>query len=408
MGHVVPSAEPSTRSPSAGAGPCPPAWRLEHDLTGHLAELARFRRRRQLERSPLYGRLQDEIERVLHGFEWRLQPPVPPPTGPPTLRAAAWNLERGKQLDAILATFAEQPSLRDADLLFLTELDIGMARSGNLNIAERIADELGMAYVFANFHLVLAPGDHGEQRQHEANTLALHGSAIMSRYPIRRFDAVSLPECVDKFHVLEKRLGSKRSLIAEVLTPHGSITAIVVHLDPFAGSRHRGFQMARTMAAARRFGGDRVLLGGDLNTNTYHLGSARGLAANFARKMVVLGFDRTVEQYLTPQKIFERPVFNSLAAHGMHVDGFNDLTKGTFHYDLRDPDVVRKTSDYIPPVLYRWLDRRLEPWQGRVPMRIDWFAGRGLSPRSPWVIELPQHHGVRASDHHPIGVTVDL
>lgn len=382
--------------------------RLEHDLAPHLSELASFARRRDLERSRLFARLRPELERVCTGFEWRLDPPTPSRRRTDAaVHAVAWNIERGKQLDAIVATLRTDSRLASADLLCLTELDIGMARSGNVNVVQHLADELGMAYVFANFHLVLSPGDQGEREQRQPNTTSLHGCALLSRFPIRRFDAVDLPERVDKFEVLEKRLGNKRSLLAEVDTPRGPLTVIVPHLDPFADGRHRGNQMARTLAAASRFGGERWLLGGDLNTNTYHLGSARGLAWNFTYKMLRLGFDRTIEQYLTPGEIFERPVFTALAEYGYLVDAFNDLDKGTYHYDMCDPDLVRKTHDYVPRAMVRWLERRLEPWNGSVPMRLDWFAGRGLRAHAPWVLEHPRHRGARASDHHPLGVSVD-
>src|SRR5437773_1052242 len=84
------------------------------------------------------------------------------------------------------------------------------------DVARELASALGMRYVFANSHLVLAPGDSAEQDHGQENALALHGNALLSRFPIRRFEAVTLPEYQDKFHALEKRLGEKRALLADV------------------------------------------------------------------------------------------------------------------------------------------------------------------------------------------------
>ena len=386
----------------------PRVGELRHELEPHLPELAELRTRAQLERSALYRRLRPELDRVVSGFEWRLDPTASRAhaQNDERIRAAAWNIERGKQFDAIVASIANDPRLYEADLLCLTELDIGMARSGNRNVARELAERLGMAYVFANFHLLLVPGDQTECEQVVENTHALHGCALLSRFPIARFSAVDLPERVDKFTVVEKRLGCKRALLCEVLTPSGPLTVVVPHLDPFADGRYRGRQISRVLSAARSFGSERVLLGGDLNTNTYHLGSASGLVVNFVHKVFRLGVDQAIEQYMTPGDIFERWVFTALDEHGFRLDGFNDHTKGSYHFDINDDELMYRARDYVPGFMLKWIERRLEKWNGAVPMRLDWFAGRGVAPEEPWVIEWPRHDGVRASDHHPIGVTI--
>ncbi|MEE9382988.1 MAG: endonuclease/exonuclease/phosphatase family protein [Nannocystaceae bacterium] len=395
----------------ARTGPWPRTAGLDHALGSYLGDLAAIKRRAQLERLPLYHRIKPELDRVLSGFAWRLDPPRPCTRARgdvPPIQAVTWNLERGKQFEAICAVIRNEPRIHEADLLMLTELDIGMTRSGHRNVPRDLADQMGMAYVFANFHLVLSPGDQGERHHGEPNTAAMHGSALLSRFPITRFAAVDLPEKIDKFHVLEKRLGCKRAILCEVSTPSGLLTVVVPHLDPFADGRYRGLQMRRVLRAASDFGGDHVLLGGDLNTNTYHLGSGAGLAFNCAHKLVRLGVDRTIKQYLEPGRIFERPVFHALREGGFSTDGFNDLAKGTYHFDLRDPEIARKIQDYVPRWVQRWVNRRVAPFDGALPMRLDWFAGRGVVPSSPWVLHHPSDGGVRASDHDPLGVTVRL
>jgi endonuclease/exonuclease/phosphatase family metal-dependent hydrolase len=318
------------------------------------------------------------------------------------VRIVAWNIERGKRFEPLVGMLTAHPSLADADVLLLNEVDLGMGRSRNLHVARELARALGIRYVFANSHVVLAPGDANERTHDEPNTLALHGNAILSRYPIVSFRATALPERNDKFEALEKRLGEKRTLICELELPHGRVTVALVHLDPFCDSRHRAGQLKRVLAELGRGSAERVLLGGDLNTHTEDFSGPLRATWNGVRKILHFGFRGAVEQYMTPEAGWERRVFDVLAAGGLEIDGFNDRSRGTIYYDADDPEVVRKALDYVPPAVVRWMRRKLEPWGGRVPMRVDWFAGRGLEPLGAEVVERPHWRGQRISDHNPI------
>jgi endonuclease/exonuclease/phosphatase family metal-dependent hydrolase len=387
-------------------GPHTPCVELSHALTPHFEGLRRVRTRRRLRRHRLYRRLQADIERVLAGFEWDVSalPRARALADDAPLRAVAWNVERGKRFAALMGVVQNEPWLRDADLLLLTEVDIGMGRSGNRNVPREVARALDMGYVFANYHLVLAPGDSAEQEHGEHNTLGLHGAALLTRLPVRRFWGLPLPEFTDKFHALEKRLGSKRALLVELELADGPLLVVVVHLDPFAPPRHRAAQLRLVCEAIARTGIERVLLGGDLNTNTYHLGSKAGLALDVLHKLVRFGFDGTVRQYMTPEQVFERRVFAALAQAGLRTEGFTDPTAGTLHYDLNDPELRDKSLAYLPPRVLAWLERKLQPWGGCVPMRIDHFAGRGLSAVRALTLPRARHEGQHVSDHAPIVV----
>jgi endonuclease/exonuclease/phosphatase family metal-dependent hydrolase len=201
-------------------------------------------------------------------------------------------------------------------------------------------------------------------------------------------------------------------LLCELLLPDGPLTVALVHLDPFTGPRHRAIQLRQIVERMRRFGGERMLLGGDLNTNTYDLGSGRGMVYNMLYKLTRFGFEGTVEQYMKPEEILERKVFAALRAGGLAIEGYNDFERGTIYYDVYDPEMARKALDYLPAPMCKWmmgwLERRLEPWDGRVPLRVDWFAGAGLRPREPQVIERPMVDGQIISDHNPILVDLEL
>ncbi|MCB9706520.1 MAG: endonuclease/exonuclease/phosphatase family protein [Myxococcales bacterium] len=385
----------------------PPRQDLEHELGEALDELARLRRRRHLRRDDRYRELEPELARLLQGFAWDTTIAPRPPTLPRRIRAVAWNIERGKRFAALRGAIDQDPLIRDADLLLLTELDIGMGRSQNLDVPRELAAHLGMSYVFANQHVVLSPGDSGERDHGVANRLGLHGCALLSRLPIRRFCAVTLPEYKDKFHALEKRLGDKRAILAEVEVEGGVVTVAVVHLDPFAPARHRARQLRRILRAAAAFDDRRLLLGGDLNTSTYDFGSSIGLTLNLMHKALRFGFEGTIDQYMRPGEVFERAVFRALEAAGLTTEGYNDPAVGTIYYNVNDPEVIGKTLEYVPKALWSWLQRRLEPRGGIVPFRFDWFAGRGLAPSAPRVIERPSWRGVQVSDHNPIVVEVE-
>lgn len=384
-----------------------PAHGLDHGLAPDLSRWGSLRTRRRLHRDPSFRRRKTEIEDVLTGWEWDLTAAT---AREPTthLRAVAWNIERGKRFEPLCGALAEHPDLCGADLLLLSEVDAGMGRSGNRHVARELAERLNMGWVFAPSHLVLAPGDHGEQDHGLYNTRALHGVALLSRWPIRRICGVPLPEYFDKFHVLEKRLGDKRAIVAEIELPDGPLCVAAVHLDPFCPPRHRARQLRMVLAAVERFGIERVLLGGDFNTTTYDLGSAFGLAIDIAHKLVRFGFRGTVEQYMTPEQVFERRVFDALGRARLTVHGFTEPGRGTIYYDINDPELIEKSRDYLPKPVMRWLMRRLEPWDGTVPLRMDWFAGRGLAAQRCRTIERPRHKGSLISDHNPLVVDVGL
>ena len=128
---------------------------LTHDLRANLDYLAAIDRRRTLERDTRYRRLRPELDRVLNGFEWSLSERPPAQDG--RLRAVAWNVERGKRFSGVMTTLTGHPELRGADLVLLNEVDIGMGRSGNLNIPRELARALGHDYVYCNFDISLSP-----------------------------------------------------------------------------------------------------------------------------------------------------------------------------------------------------------------------------------------------------------
>jgi hypothetical protein len=280
-----------------------------------------------------------------------------------------------------------------------------MGRSGNRNVARELAQALGMSYAFGVSYLVLED-DFGENPDGQPNTLALAGAAILTRAPLRRVESVDLPELRDKFSSSEKRLGKKRALVAELALAGGGALAVgACHLDSTASPAGRARQLAGLLA---RLGDGPALVGGDFNSSTYDLASPWALGRNLLHKLLVTGFRGTIAQYLTPEQIYERPLFALLADRGFAVEGFNDRAHGTLDYDLNDPYAIEKTRRSVGGALTWLLRRLLRPWGGVVPARLDWFAGRGVRPLGAAVVDAREPDGRRVSDHAAIVVDVEV
>ena len=352
--------------------------RIAHDLIGLVPELRRCATTAEVHRTPAYRAHRAEIEALLEGVEWDNRH-HPPPPGDRPIRLALWNIERGLNLDGILAALRDDPVLSTIDILLVIEADIGMGRSGNRNVPREIAEYLGFNYAFANSFWCLSKGDEGEQAHATDNGLGLHGLAIVSRFPFRRYAAPRLVGALDYFAGLEKRLGARRALIGDIDLGDRSLAVSAIHLDVKTGPRQRAAQLAGVLEALRGFDPVPQLCGGDFNTCTYDLSSRMSLAASFLYKLIVLGLNRTVASYMVPHYHFEQPVFDVLARFGYTYREFNDLDAGTIYFDLNELSLQLKTRTQVPDILSRWLRKRLEPWDGRVPLRLDWLAGKNVA-----------------------------
>jgi len=371
---------------------------LVHDLARHYAELRAVRDRRALERSALWREIRDEVARVIGGVERGDHPPAPA-AGSRALRFVAWNVQRGVRFDAIVDAFRRDPILSAGDVLLLTEIDCGLGRSQNRNVARELGEALGMSYVFGPSYLTLQD-DWGENQQRAENTTALAGTAILSRAPVRHAENVALPELRDKFSSSERRLGCKRALIAELDAPAGPLRVAACHLDSNASPGQRAAQLGAVLD--RMDGSMPVLIGGDFNSSTHDLSSPLAILRDVVRKLVGRGLRATINGYMTPDRHEERPLFDLLARQGCAVDGFNDRSRATYHYDFNDAYALEKLRRAGGRALVAVVRRLLRPWNACLPARLDWFAGRGLRPHSSTVVTPRDAAGRPISDHAAI------
>lgn len=398
---------------------------LKHGLAQAIPLLRRFRTKKELFSSDLWLQHGPEIERAAGGIEYWVNPALQQSPSRPFIRAISWNIERGKRYTSVLDGLRHE-SIRMADIIILNEVDIGMARSGQRNIARLAAERLGMHYVFGNHYLCL---DRGNPRdtlvlgkdgavisekdgiQDEENQLGLHGNAILSRHPILRAANIPLFETKDKFRSRsDKRFGVKKALRADILTPKGEMAVAAVHLDSVASPLNRSRQLGDLLAHLDETAACMpVLIGGDWNTSTYDLQSPWKLFLNLAAKFLRGGFPHAVPEYMRPYRIYDKPVFDVVERHGFNWRDFNNLNHSTTMYDVEDPEsanIVREQVGMIGVKLLRW---RLQAWQGKAPLKVDWFAGRNCRPAgpgngalAPMSLERFRPGGRKASDHDPI------
>jgi endonuclease/exonuclease/phosphatase family metal-dependent hydrolase len=385
---------------------------IEHDLAPCYPALRAVPNRRALERSDLWRRIRVEVERVTSAVERGDAETQPGPSRALTgglaarrLRVVAWNVQRGARFEAILGALRDDPVLACADLVLLEEIDCGLGRSANRNVARELAEALGMSYVFGPSYLTLAD-DWGENRGALDNTTALAGTAILTRAPVRRAENVDLPALRDKFSSSERRLGKKRALLIEAEVPGGPLLVGACHLDSNASPAQRARQLAALLD--RMPGAGPAIVGGDFNCSTHDLSSPLALLGDALGKLVRRGVRRTVDGYMRPEVGAEGPLFELLRAHGFGLDGFNDRGRATYRYDFNDPyalEKLRRTGGPPLVALVRWLVRR---WDHCLPARLDWLAARGLRPASATVVEPRDAAGRLVSDHAAVVCDAEL
>jgi endonuclease/exonuclease/phosphatase family metal-dependent hydrolase len=383
---------------------------LDHTLAPHFPALAQFDSTKTLAASSLYQELRPEIERVLgHVVQENFAPDAAVartrPTGAANVRAIAWNIERGKRLESIKRVLREHHVLRASDVLLLTELDYGMARTGNADVAREIAQMLRMNYAFAPCYLALNKGSGVEADVEGENLQALHGNALLSRYPLRRVHSLALPNGKDKMSGKEKRLGQQRAVIADVEHPSaGMFRAVSLHLDAHSTQRHRYRQMRLVLdhldTLEPRLP---TIIGGDWNTSTYNSRRALYSIIGYARR-VAMGVENVVKNhYPYPERWFERKLFRELERRGYSYRELNALGVCTLHYDVGDATVNTNMGDWIPQWCFWFINWALKKHEGRCSLKLDWFAGKGIKrAQPPQVIgDLRDADGV-LSDHDAI------
>jgi endonuclease/exonuclease/phosphatase family metal-dependent hydrolase len=253
------------------------------------------------------------------------------------IRVATWNIERGLEFEAIKAALTndqrffrrlpadargsrfnlkeildEAAKLSRADVIVLNEADWGLKRTDYRNVARELAAALQMNYAFGVEFVEVDPltlgletleeetsADKSEMVQNlavdKSRNLSLHGTAILSRFPLRN---VRLVPFVNQGHnwftdekkgvsTLEKgkregagivfgekvarevRRGGRMMLLADIeerSIPGGRMTVVATHLEDKAKPSERLKQLEEVLAQIQP-APHPVVLAGDMNTS---------------------------------------------------------------------------------------------------------------------------------------------
>lgn len=272
---------------------------------------------------------------------------------PAQISVVAWNLERclfPEQSAAHLAPFAP-------DLVLLSEMDCGMARTAQRHTTAEMAKEMGMAYAYGVEFFEMGLGGDTELPYCEdtENARGWHGNAILSRAPMTRVAMLRLDSHGHWFVTgpnvdpNQPRVGGRMALLAVIETDAGPICAVSTHLESNADGKHRMAQFAHLLDAIDDFAPDLpVVIGGDLNTGNH----------------------------MPPDFAWQR-------------EGLFDLARSQgYSWD------VNPEGDTTRPSL-------LTPHPTR-KMKLDWFALRGMRGEGGRIIPSVTQEGDVLSDHDAI------
>ncbi|CAN5581085.1 hypothetical protein BH24ACI3_BH24ACI3_15730 [soil metagenome] len=391
---------------------------LDHKLDRHFAELLKFESTAEMEASALWAEIRKDAERVLNAVVVEQDERVDAEKNPVAIapgsdiRALAWNIERGNVFDGIVDALKNHDGLKDKDVLLLTELDHGMARSGNRFVAQEIARSLGMNYAFAPVYIALQKGSGVEAEAAGENTNSIHGLATFSKWPMRNVHAIPLPNGKDKMWGKEKRLGRLRALIADIEHPAGTFRAVTVHLDAHCSREHRRLQMKIILDHIDTLPAMPTLIGGDWNTTTFNSQSSRRAIMGYWRR-VMMGPKNVAKNHLPhPERYFERPMFNDLERRGYDFRWLNNLGIGTLHYHVESIEKNTNLRDWVPEWCFPFIFWAANRVGGSVSGRLDWFAGKGIEPAgreaAQTIGDLHDENGTPLSDHDAIALDFTL
>ena len=287
----------------------------------------------------------------------------------------AWNAERCKYLEESAALLAAQ----GADVLLLSELDWGMARSGQQHTARELALRLGMSFAYGVEYLELGLGNERERAEllGQANEVGYHGNAVLVRGPLLRPQLVRLETRGDWFDGArgEARVGGRCAVLAQLRVGCRDVTFAAVHLDSHGSPASRAAELRVLLDAIDGYDRDApVVIGGDLNAFSLALADL----ADRERVEAALRDDPLRWSHPVPHE----PLFAVAAERGYTWSQSNVLGEST----LRHAAATGPT---------------------RGVMKLDWFLCRGIATYEPRVVDaVGPSSGSMLSDHEAIAVSI--
>ncbi len=281
----------------------------------------------------------------------RVEAPVGPHSGAPLafpLTVAAWNLERCYFVAESAALLGKQTP----DIVLLSEVDNGMARTGQRHTTRELAERLGMGYAYGVEFLELDLGSPHERAfcRDSFNARGFHGNAVLARAGLCAPAIIRLDSHGHWFHgeTNQPRIGGRCAIVAALAVGNGALVAVSVHLESDADGPYRADQTKQLLDCIGSYAGDLpVVIGGDLNT---------GLADDGA-------FDKEALFAVAAEAGYQR--------HGGPLDA---------------------------------MTTRLSPMSRRpdIPLKLDWFLTRGLAVKESRIVAAVARDDSALSDHEMI------
>jgi len=287
----------------------------------------------------------------------------------------AWNAERCKFLDESATFLAAQ----GADVLLLSELDWGMARSGQQHCARELALRLGCAYAYGVEFLELDVGAERERAAFagQSNAVGYHGNAILARAALVGPRLVRLEARGDWFDGArgEARVGGRCAVLAQVLVAGRATTFAAVHLDSHGSRENRAAEIRVLFDVIDGYDRDApVVIGGDLNAFSLALADL----ADRERVATALREDPLRWSHPVPHE----PLFAVAAERGYKWSQGNVLGEST----------LRHAAD---------------TGSMRGKLKLDWFLCRGIATHAPRVVDaVGPSSGTMLSDHEAIALSI--
>jgi endonuclease/exonuclease/phosphatase family metal-dependent hydrolase len=320
----------------------------------------------------LHARLQAVLP-ALHAVEV-----APAPSAGAPLREArvvAWNAERGGAVEGAVALLRSAA----ADAALLSELDLGMARSGQIHAARELAGGLGMGFAFGVEFVELGLGNAEERARcaGRLNRVGYHGNAIASAYALERPALVRLDAGGDWFDGRrgERRVGGRIALLATLRVGGAAVALASVHLESHGGPELRDAQAAALLEALDAYApGAPALVGGDFNTH------ALGLEELEDRDALLRAVRADPARFAEPWR--HEPLFARLEAAG---------------FDWRSCNAPAVPTER----------RRIPAGSERGALHLDWLFARGLAvSRAEVLPAVDPANGRALSDHEALAVTI--
>ena len=313
-------------------------------------------------RQAAHGSLVERIP-ALNTIEQR--PPVNPPPWPGSIRIAAFNAQRLKNRPAA-RRLMEQAGVQ---VTLLSEVDLGMARSGNRHTIRDLVAGSGEGYLYGVefVELDLGGADEIERCAGQSNIQGLHGNAIVTGFALERPCLIPLEEnglWFPGINGLQRRIGGRMALAARMAHAPRPLWIVSTHLESKTDPADRQAQIRALLRALDAIApGEACIIGGDFNTKALPRGEA--------------------EQHL----LLDAP----------------ERTEPLFA-DLRDAGFEWRHANLALPTQTPGPTDKHEPPFGK----LDWIVVRGVEASSPQVIPAVDEQGRAVSDHEMIAVDVRI